>query len=576
MSRKWFLFAIILVNFMIALVALRLPVVAAPTLQTEPETVDALAEQVPLSQPLAIQVQQALPITLTINSEDEGAEPRIITVTLNLDLRLADTQTLASTVPATVTLSLGQGISETLPLSLLLGSSPTATLIVTSLTPLAAIDSTDGELTATENLTATGELTETAEISPTEEATATPSRTPTPTREPTETPTPTETATLTATTVLTPTPTALPAISSTSNVTANLRGGPGVNFEVVGQVGLGQPVTVLGVSADGQWLLLSNAQWINLGLVDNPPANPPVADEALIAQTQANATLTPPATTAPATTAPLTTTTAPTTGGTILLPTPTPTAEPIPPSVTANANLRSGPGTEFSQVGGTITGQTITIVARNEAGDWFQLDNGGWVASFLVANAPDPATIPIFDPNAPPPTAPLTSTVGTTATAGLTTTVPITEAETVTETVTETTPSTPVVLGVRDSLYLVDANEAIDRYGRALDQIDQLTGQAGQNEALLQDATWIRSITTAIALLQATDERVRGFQPTTAVQTIHTDLVAAADTFDQAAALLTQGIDERDPDLFDQAFAAITRGNTSLSRAERAIATLNP
>jgi uncharacterized protein YgiM (DUF1202 family) len=360
----------------------------------------------------------------------------------------------------------------------------------------------------------------------------------------------TPTTPITVTTVTTPT---TPAISSTANITANLRGGPGITFNIVGQVGLGQPIVVAGISADGAWYLLDTLQWIAVGLVDNAPANPLIATDALIAQLQARPTPTP--TTVLTTTGVTTPTVAP-----ILVPTPTPVPQVILPTVTTNANLRAGPGTQFALLGGTIAGQTINIVARNEAGDWFLLDNGGWVAAFLVANPPALATLPISGADQVTPTTPVTTTPPLTTTAAVTPTAVI----------------TTTTLGIRDNLYLIDANEAIARYERALDEIDQLTAQAGQNAALLQDQTWIQSITTAIALLQATDTRVRGLEPTPALQAVHDDLVAAAAAYDSAAALLTQAVDQRQPASFDAAFAEITRGNALLVSATRRIDALTP
>lgn len=68
---------------------------------------------------------------------------------------------------------------------------------------------------------------------------------------------------------------------------------------------------------------------------------------------------------------------------------PSPTAQLLPATtVNDNANLRSGPGTTFEVVGSATAGETIEIVARNDAGDWYQLDNGFWIAAFLVNNAP--------------------------------------------------------------------------------------------------------------------------------------------------------------------------------------------
>lgn len=69
-------------------------------------------------------------------------------------------------------------------------------------------------------------------------------------------------------------------------------------------------------------------------------------------------------------------------------------------TATRNANLRGGPGTTYPVVGGVRTGQALTITGRNEAGDWLQLADGKWIATFLVNNAPE---VGIAE-NAPPTT----------------------------------------------------------------------------------------------------------------------------------------------------------------------------
>jgi hypothetical protein len=320
---------------------------------------------------------------------------------------------------------------------------------------------------------------------------------------------------------------------------------------VVGQAGLGQPVRVVAISADGLWYLLDTAQWIATALISNPPPNPPVATDALIASLLTPAAPTPTATPAAG-----------------LLPTPTPTLAPPPPSVLVNANLRAGPGTEFGIIGGTITGQTINIVGRNQAGDWFLLDNSGWVSASLVANPPDLATVPVVLPGQTPvtTTAPITAPVAVTATTPITTPA----------TVTTTAPVTPVVLSVSDNLYLIDANELIARYERALADLDGLLAQARQTPALLQDQQWIQSMTTAIALIRATGTRVRALQPTPLLADVQTDLVRAADAYDAAATLLTQGIDQGTIASFDQALAEITRGTVALDSATDRINALTP
>lgn len=85
-------------------------------------------------------------------------------------------------------------------------------------------------------------------------------------------------------------------------------------------------------------------------------------------------------------------------------------------TVKTGANLRAGPGTNYPRIGGAKAGQSIEIVARNPAGDWYQLANGAWIFGNLVENAPDvpvatdipvpPAATPETGPAAPTVTAP--------------------------------------------------------------------------------------------------------------------------------------------------------------------------
>ena len=61
---------------------------------------------------------------------------------------------------------------------------------------------------------------------------------------------------------------------------------------------------------------------------------------------------------------------------------------PAPPVVREEANLRAGPGTEYERVGSAAPGEVLELIARNPAGDWYQLASGAWIAAFLVEGAP--------------------------------------------------------------------------------------------------------------------------------------------------------------------------------------------
>jgi len=52
--------------------------------------------------------------------------------------------------------------------------------------------------------------------------------------------------------------------------------------------------------------------------------------------------------------------------------------------VNTNANLRAGPGTSYATTGRATQGQLVAIVGSDQAGDWYQLAGGPWIAAFLV------------------------------------------------------------------------------------------------------------------------------------------------------------------------------------------------
>lgn len=81
-----------------------------------------------------------------------------------------------------------------------------------------------------------------------------------------------------------------------------------------------------------------------------------------------------------------------------------PTATPGARS-NAAANLRAGPGTEFEQIGAVAVSDDLQVTGRNEAGDWYRLASGAWIAAFLVDGAP--AGLPVADdiPTMAPPVA---------------------------------------------------------------------------------------------------------------------------------------------------------------------------
>ena len=88
-----------------------------------------------------------------------------------------------------------------------------------------------------------------------------------------------------------------------------------------------------------------------------------------------------------------------------------PTATPTPFLVVSSdvANARSGPGTDYQQVGELPQGAQLTLVARNETGDWWQVccvgDQPVWVFNDLVTVQGSPDGVAVAANVPPPPTA---------------------------------------------------------------------------------------------------------------------------------------------------------------------------
>ena len=103
-------------------------------------------------------------------------------------------------------------------------------------------------------------------------------------------------------------------------------------------------------------------------------------------------------------------------------PTDIPTATPEPkPMVVAGKtiNVRGGPGTDYAVVGSLDNGDNVRIVAKNNAGDWWQIrlpnEVLGWVYNAIVSITGDTAGVPIAanipaPPATPTPAAPPTPT----------------------------------------------------------------------------------------------------------------------------------------------------------------------
>lgn len=58
-------------------------------------------------------------------------------------------------------------------------------------------------------------------------------------------------------------------------------------------------------------------------------------------------------------------------------------------TVSAAANLRSGPGTSYEIVARAEPGELVTVTGQTESGEWLRLAGGAWIAAFLLESVPD-------------------------------------------------------------------------------------------------------------------------------------------------------------------------------------------
>ncbi len=424
-----------------------------------------------------------------------------VPVTLQIELNLVITQTLTTTVPASATIELSGVETQTVPIEVVIAALEDGEAIV--------------EIVLPEELTATPTITPTEEVTPTEivtETVATPQAD------------------------LAPSINGVPLINTTVTENANLRAGPGTTFAIVGQATAGQSVQIAAVSEDGGWYLLGSGAWIANFLVAAPPATPPVVNdqilEAVTGQAPAQATPEAPAVTGP-----------------------------ITPTVTVDANLRAGPGTEFALLGGTVTGQEINIVGRNADGTWFLLDNGGWVFAALVANPPALASVPVVNNDGTPVEQPVEQPAATPETpVGLGGLLPTPTPQ------PQAQPQDPAL-----AAYLTSALELVRQFDLVQNNVDGLLREASANTALLSDAAWTTRLNAALTLLRRTSASVGELTVPPGAATIQTQLETAALNYAQAADALARAVQAGNAAQLAEADVLVSAAISSLAAAEAAI-----
>lgn len=168
--------------------------------------------------------------------------------------------------------------------------------------------------------------------------------------------------------------------------------------EVIRVLRRGEMIALAGCDADVLWCQTEEGDWLLAYMVENLPGDLPILDNPGMTVQDARVAPTPTAEASP-TPAP---TVEPTPAISLLqlLPTATPAPSFVETVVTEAANLRSGPGTTFDRTGSVLGGQTIRLLGKNADGSWYQLEDGNWIAAFLV-EAPA-AELPVIEEQGAP------------------------------------------------------------------------------------------------------------------------------------------------------------------------------
>ena len=169
---------------------------------------------------------------------------------------------------------------------------------------------------------------------------------------------------------------------------ANLRSGPGVEFDRVEGIEQGQVLTVVAQDSGGDWLKLDSGLWIFAALVDNLPEDLPVESE------EGTDDETDDAGEDGETPAPTDEAEPENTDTDDTQPSDEPEDEqdaqtdedeqPVLATVNTDANLRNGPGLDSTIVDSVPAGTQLSITGRSDDEQWLQLDNDQWIFAALV------------------------------------------------------------------------------------------------------------------------------------------------------------------------------------------------
>lgn len=217
---------------------------------------------------------------------------------------------------------------------------------------------------------------------------------------------------------------------------------------------------------------------------------------------------------------------------------------------TGRLNLRAGPGTDFDVVGQIAAGDELTVVAQNADGSWLELEDGTWIAAFLVEGLPD--TVPTAVPTATPrPTATLQPTATPTP---LPTATPV-----------------PTVDPIALRAYGLEVAENADLLAKSLNGLSELF-----LNPMLFDDSWTIQVAANIAMLWAAYDAVAEITPPAGLEDLHAQVLDVFETCKLAGDHAIAGIDNVDVDEMELAAIYVESCGTKANQVAEALELLNP
>ena len=242
------------------------------------------------------------------------------------------------------------------------------------------------------------------------------------------------------------------------------------------------------------------------------------------------------------------------------IPLPVATVTPIPYIVNNNANVRNGPGTNYSIVGSRQQGDILIPVARTTDGEWIQISSVEWIWAGLVdgniAILPVTHNIPAAPTATPQPTAvPIPPTV---------TPQPVRQQRTQPTPVTQNNSqeNNYQCLTSADRVYLGKVLETASLTIRTRDLLFEFLELLIQDyDFVINNQTWIDGTTDLLVNMQGLHELILLANAPSSMANIHSEALSTMLAYRHAANSFDYGVTR-------QSLAAISEGLDRLETAE--------